>query len=178
MKNAESFIVEAKPCSLFKDVIAAGRCTLLPRLLILVRLHLHPTSAEICGVAEALQHERTPSVAVLRADRRCHSMGCASSKQSRRSSERESPQWDGHIRPVRAWKLERPISTEHLARLRNEFWETRVEGRPEMWQALRFAAESQSVSSHPPTPHRVLTRCTCVRHKLRFLTQVLFGRTS
>ncbi|PXF40946.1 Ubiquitin domain-containing protein 1 [Gracilariopsis chorda] len=71
-------------------------------------------------------------------------MGCASSKQSRRSSERESPQWDGHIRPVRAWKLERPISTEHLARLRNEFWETRVEGRPEMWQALRFAAESQS----------------------------------
>lgn len=53
-------------------------------------------------------------------------------------------QWDGHILAIRPWKLEPSLSSEHLRRMRDEFWETRVEGRAEMWQALRFAAEAES----------------------------------
>ncbi|CAN8073677.1 unnamed protein product [Agarophyton chilense] len=71
-------------------------------------------------------------------------MGCASSKDEQRTTVAELPQWHGHIRSPRPWRLEPAISSEHLVRLRKEFWETRVEGRSEMWQALRFAAESES----------------------------------
>lgn len=72
-------------------------------------------------------------------------MGCFSSKDADRSEPVEEVQWDGRIRPIRPWKLEPAISSAQLERLRNEFWETRVEGRQEMWQALRFAAEADSV---------------------------------
>lgn len=72
-------------------------------------------------------------------------MGCAASKSTSSPTESRAFEWDGHIRLVRAWKVEPAITTAHLTRLRNEFWETRVEGRPEMWQALRFAAEAESV---------------------------------
>lgn len=72
-------------------------------------------------------------------------MGCTASKQTSSPTESRTFEWDGHIRPVRPWKVEPAITTAHLTRLRNEFWETRIEGRPEMWQALRFAAEADSV---------------------------------
>jgi len=54
-------------------------------------------------------------------------------------------QWDGRVRDVGDWKLELALTPEHLQRLRAEFWETRVEGKPEMWQALRAAAEALDV---------------------------------
>lgn len=75
-------------------------------------------------------------------------MGCGPSREDGGGAPpRDSPAWDGHINPVRAWKVEPALTSAQLARLRSEFWETRVEGRPEMWQALRFAAEAESVSN-------------------------------
>lgn len=73
-------------------------------------------------------------------------MGCFSSKDlSTGGGNDNQPSWDGHIRATRQWKLELSLSTEHLKRLRTEFWETRVEGRPEMWQALQFVVEAETV---------------------------------
>lgn len=73
-------------------------------------------------------------------------MGCVSSKGSlhTRTSGGDETGWDGQIRPIDPWEVSPAITTEQLNRLRKEFWETRVEGRPEMWQALRFAAEAES----------------------------------
>lgn len=77
-------------------------------------------------------------------------MGCAPSKQVRSNESRpEGVQWDGIIRPTRPWKVEPALTSQQLERLRNEFWETRVEGRKEMWEALRFAAEAESVCHLP-----------------------------
>lgn len=72
-------------------------------------------------------------------------MGCFGSKDVERDEQPEATQWDGHVRPIRPWKIEPALTSAHLERLRAEFWETRVEGRAEMWQALRFAAEADSV---------------------------------
>lgn len=74
-------------------------------------------------------------------------MGCFGSKDTLPEPEREEVSWDGTIRPIRPWKVEPAVTSAQLERLRNEFWETRVEGRQEMWQALRFAAEADSVRS-------------------------------
>ncbi|KAA8498121.1 Ubiquitin domain-containing protein 2 [Porphyridium purpureum] len=52
--------------------------------------------------------------------------------------------WDGHVRSVAPWRVEPAVTRAQLERLRNEFWETRVEGREEMWQALRAAAEADT----------------------------------
>lgn len=73
-------------------------------------------------------------------------MGCFNSKLSTASDldDNDNFQWDGHINIIRPWKVDPALSTAHLTRLRKEFWETRVEGQPEMWQALRFAAEAES----------------------------------
>lgn len=71
-------------------------------------------------------------------------MGCFGSKDVERDEQPEATQWDGHVRPIRPWKIEPALTSAHLERLRAEFWETRVEGRAEMWQALRFAAEADS----------------------------------
>lgn len=73
-------------------------------------------------------------------------MGCFNSKEPVPEPQPEQQStWDGHIRPVKPWKVEPSLTTEQLTRLRNEFWETRVEGRKEMWEALRFAAEASTV---------------------------------
>lgn len=75
-------------------------------------------------------------------------MGCVSSRPRSRRAGSGAPApdaWDGRVRLPAAWTVEPAITTEQLTRLRNEFWETRVEGRAEMWQALRFAAEADSV---------------------------------
>lgn len=78
------------------------------------------------------------------------SMGCFNSKEPAPETPQEQhPTWDGHIRPVRPWKVDPALTTQQLTRLRNEFWETRVEGRKEMWEALRFAAEASTVRCHP-----------------------------
>lgn len=79
-------------------------------------------------------------------------MGCISSKHGQSLSSgfededgvSHRTEWDGHIRSIRSWKVEPALTSDQLQRLRNEFWETRVEGREEMWQALRFAAEADS----------------------------------
>eukprot|EP00177_Eucheuma_denticulatum_P005647 GFKZ01010282.1.p2 GENE.GFKZ01010282.1~~GFKZ01010282.1.p2 ORF type:complete len:153 (-),score=22.08 GFKZ01010282.1:377-835(-) len=72
-------------------------------------------------------------------------MGCFSSKPHERpEAPTDDSNWDGAIRSIRPWKVEPAITSQQLERLRNEFWETRVEGRKEMWQALRFAAEADS----------------------------------
>lgn len=75
-------------------------------------------------------------------------MGCFNSRESSLDVEPEQPSWDGHVRPVRSWKIEPALTSAQLTRLRNEFWETRVEGRQEMWQALRFAAEAETVCQY------------------------------
>jgi hypothetical protein len=49
------------------------------------------------------------------------------------------------VRPAPTWTVTPAISSEHLTRLRREFWETRVEGNHDMWNALRAAAEADSV---------------------------------
>eukprot|EP00456_Euglypha_rotunda_P000097 TRINITY_DN10015_c0_g1_i6.p1 TRINITY_DN10015_c0_g1~~TRINITY_DN10015_c0_g1_i6.p1 ORF type:complete len:101 (-),score=9.45 TRINITY_DN10015_c0_g1_i6:10-312(-) len=36
-----------------------------------------------------------------------------------------------------------PITRAELQKKREEFWDTRVEGRSEMWQALRMASECE-----------------------------------
>lgn len=97
-------------------------------------------------------------------------MGCVSSKSAARTTEANSNAWDGHIQPIKPWKLEPALTSEQLERLRNEFWETRVEGRQEMWQALRFAAEAQSVRNalsivsfvgNEPRRAMLTIRCPC-----------------
>lgn len=88
-------------------------------------------------------------------------MGCFSSKDVSPEPEQEEVSWDGTIRPIRPWKLEPSLTSAQLERLRNEFWETRVEGRQEMWQALRFAAEADSV------------RCMLALVKPRYLEHLL-----
>lgn len=76
-------------------------------------------------------------------------MGCISSSYAvPHEDAAQQPPWDGHIRPIKPWKVDPAITTEQLTRLRNEFWETRVEGQQEMWQALRFAAEAETVRLH------------------------------
>lgn len=62
------------------------------------------------------------------------------------------------MRPIRPWKVEPALTSQQLERLRNEFWETRVEGRKEMWEALRFAAEADSVCYHSDS---VTRKCPC-----------------
>ncbi|KAI0563823.1 Ubiquitin domaincontaining protein [Gracilaria domingensis] len=100
-------------------------------------------------------------------------MGCASSKDAQRGRAADLPEWDGHLRAPRAWRVEPAISTQHLTRLRNEFWETRIEGRSEMWQALRFAAEAESVR------FAMLSLPTCkfqVSHEMFLTSFVFLGR--
>lgn len=77
-------------------------------------------------------------------------MGCIKSKEVSLDTEPDQPAWDGHVRSIRPWKLEPALTTAQLTRLRNEFWETRVEGRKEMWEALRFAAEAETVCLQIP----------------------------
>eukprot|EP00184_Porphyridium_aerugineum_P007993 CAMPEP_0184692952 /NCGR_PEP_ID=MMETSP0313-20130426/1276_1 /TAXON_ID=2792 /ORGANISM="Porphyridium aerugineum, Strain SAG 1380-2" /LENGTH=149 /DNA_ID=CAMNT_0027150881 /DNA_START=50 /DNA_END=499 /DNA_ORIENTATION=+ len=67
--------------------------------------------------------------------------GCFSATAQTRPDE---VPFDGHIKPVEAWKVEPAITTEQLTRLRNEFWETRVEGKQEIWLAIRAAAEADT----------------------------------
>lgn len=67
-------------------------------------------------------------------------MGCVQS--SRRRGAASEPAWDGRVRQTSAWRVTPALTDAQLTRLRAEFWETRVEGRAEMWQALRFAAEA------------------------------------
>jgi len=38
-----------------------------------------------------------------------------------------------------------PITMAQLQKRRDEFWDTRVEGRPEMWQAIRVSSEAEDV---------------------------------
>mmetsp|Transcript_11591 Transcript_11591/g.31224 ORF Transcript_11591/g.31224 Transcript_11591/m.31224 type:complete len:148 (-) Transcript_11591:89-532(-) len=76
-------------------------------------------------------------------------MGCVlgsekGAERGRRGERGERVAWDGHVREAAAWSVEPAITTEQLERLRREFWETRIEGREEMWQALRAAAEADS----------------------------------
>lgn len=68
-------------------------------------------------------------------------MGCISSKSA--ADPTPEPAWDGQVRAAPPWHVDPALTTAQLERLRNEFWETRVEGRAEMWQALRFAAEAE-----------------------------------
>lgn len=35
------------------------------------------------------------------------------------------------------------MTRSHLLKMREDFWSTRVEGRPEMWQALKLAVEAE-----------------------------------
>mmetsp|Transcript_10335 Transcript_10335/g.18620 ORF Transcript_10335/g.18620 Transcript_10335/m.18620 type:complete len:144 (+) Transcript_10335:85-516(+) len=69
-------------------------------------------------------------------------MGCVGS--SEKAAVPDARAWDGHVRAPESWKVSPSITREQLIRLRNEFWETRVEGREEMWQALRAAADADS----------------------------------
>lgn len=73
-------------------------------------------------------------------------MGCFSSRPGARAARSggADAEWDGVLREADAWSVEPAVTGEQLSRLRTEFWETRVEGRAEMWQALRFAAEAES----------------------------------
>eukprot|EP00871_Galdieria_phlegrea_P000824 jgi/Galph1/1742/GphlegSOOS_G429.1 len=53
--------------------------------------------------------------------------------------------WDGIVQLPKAWKAEPPfgpLTETELKRMREEFWDTRTEGRQEMWQALKAAAET------------------------------------
>mmetsp|Transcript_21540 Transcript_21540/g.31294 ORF Transcript_21540/g.31294 Transcript_21540/m.31294 type:complete len:149 (-) Transcript_21540:56-502(-) len=70
-------------------------------------------------------------------------MGCGSSKEEGGRTA-EALSWDGMVKNPKTWELERAVQTEHLQRMRAEFWETRVEGREEMWVALMAAAEADS----------------------------------
>jgi hypothetical protein len=77
-------------------------------------------------------------------------MGCLSSKAAGAGGGRpqcDSPSaaeaWDGTLRSVRPWKTAPSISGAQLARLRSEFWDTRVQGDAEMWAALRTAADAR-----------------------------------
>mmetsp|Transcript_6710 Transcript_6710/g.20321 ORF Transcript_6710/g.20321 Transcript_6710/m.20321 type:complete len:148 (+) Transcript_6710:65-508(+) len=69
-------------------------------------------------------------------------MGCMSSKESYGPA--EPLRWDGPVQDPKPWELERPVTTEQLQRMREEFWETRVEGQKEMWEALRAASQAES----------------------------------
>jgi len=40
-----------------------------------------------------------------------------------------------------------PMTTAELERKREEFWETRIEGRKEMWQAIKMAAETEEADT-------------------------------
>lgn len=76
-------------------------------------------------------------------------MGCASSSDQD-AVDQPAPGPVRHIsgRPTRAitgppaWKANRPISDDELDRMRREFWETRVEGSPQTWAALRVVADT------------------------------------
>jgi hypothetical protein len=53
--------------------------------------------------------------------------------------------WNGKVQLPKPWKAEPPfgpLTETELKRMREEFWDTRVEGRQEMWQALKAAAET------------------------------------
>lgn len=78
--------------------------------------------------------------ATLRSSQGARAMGCFASRAAGGGAD----DWDGAVRDAEAWSVEPALTAEQLARLRAEFWETRVEGRTEMWQALRFAAEAES----------------------------------
>lgn len=41
------------------------------------------------------------------------------------------------------WRVEPAVTTQQLARLRREFWETRIEGSKEMWDVLKFAVDDE-----------------------------------
>lgn len=80
-------------------------------------------------------------------------MGCGHSQLRRDGQQRTSRRasqhvWDGVVKPAPEWKVEPALTTEQIERLRNEFWETRVEGRAEMWQALQAAAQADSVCNN------------------------------
>ncbi|EME25829.1 F6I1.3 protein [Galdieria sulphuraria] len=53
--------------------------------------------------------------------------------------------WNGIVQLPKPWKAEPPfgpLTETELKRMREEFWDTRTEGRQEMWQALKAAAET------------------------------------
>eukprot|EP00743_Colponemidia_sp_Colp-15_P001156 GILK01001269.1.p1 GENE.GILK01001269.1~~GILK01001269.1.p1 ORF type:complete len:230 (+),score=34.35 GILK01001269.1:138-827(+) len=48
------------------------------------------------------------------------------------------------IKATPVWTNDKPLTVEELKAKREEFWFTRVEGRPEAWQALRAACEADA----------------------------------
>lgn len=48
-------------------------------------------------------------------------------------------------RPSEPWEASRPRSKRQIDRDRDEFWETRVTGREEIWRALKLAVEMLDV---------------------------------
>ncbi|GJQ09105.1 hypothetical protein GpartN1_g896.t1 [Galdieria partita] len=62
-----------------------------------------------------------------------------------KSKKSTSPGWNGIVQQPKPWKAEPPfgpLTETELKRMREEFWDTRTEGRQEMWQALKAAAET------------------------------------
>jgi len=70
---------------------------------------------------------------------------CASNEDIAHENFRNAMSHDYSSRPEprEPWdKSFSPMTREELMQKRQEFWETRIDGRSEMWQAIRLAAES------------------------------------
>lgn len=79
---------------------------------------------------------------------------------------KKSRTWDGVVQLPKPWKAEPPfgpLTETELKRMREEFWDTRTEGRQEMWQALKAAAETNDVSNkHNLGIGDIYEVCVCV----------------
>lgn len=71
--------------------------------------------------------------------------GCISSSEQANAT---VPLTQLNGRPTRAltrapqWRTDRPLTVQDIARMRSEFWETRVEGNPQTWAALHVVADT------------------------------------
>mmetsp|Transcript_10785 Transcript_10785/g.34315 ORF Transcript_10785/g.34315 Transcript_10785/m.34315 type:complete len:222 (-) Transcript_10785:97-762(-) len=71
--------------------------------------------------------------------------GCISSSEQANAT---APVTQLNGRPTRAltrapeWRTDRPLTVQDIARMRDEFWDTTVEGNPQTWAALRVVAET------------------------------------
>lgn len=78
-------------------------------------------------------------------------MGCLISRLNREAryniEEQQEQAETRELAEVPIWQTTPSLTTAQLERLRKEFWETRIEGRSEMWQAIKFAAEHGSSTS-------------------------------